>query len=268
MLIDSHCHLASHRFPSEEVCRLVERAREAGVHQLVTLATGMDDLETNLELARRYPEVHACLGIHPCDVQDSPDDFAETLRPLLSAPQVAAVGETGLDYYHPAPAGWDDSSLRARQATFLDQHFELAAQAGLNLVIHTRDKSGTASFEEALAIYQNHAKRVRAVFHCFVGTFANAHRVLELGGLVSFGGVATFKNAREVLEVVTQLDPGSFMLETDSPYLAPHPHRGSRNEPAFTRVIAEKIAMSRAESLEELAQHTTKTAREFFRGLE
>lgn len=265
MLIDSHCHLASHKFPRDEVAEIVGRARDAGVGRMISLATCLDDLRDHLALAAAHPEISACLGIHPCDVHQAPDDAVAQIRPLLSDTRVAAVGETGLDYYHPAPEGWDDDRLRARQRDFLDQHFELAAEAGLNLVIHTRDRKGDASFQDALAIYRPHADRVRAVFHCFIGPLENARAVLDLGGLVSFGGVATFKNATEVLAVATELPADAFMLETDSPYLAPHPHRGQRNEPAHVRLVAEKIAAAKGIPLDELARATTAAATKFFR---
>ncbi len=265
MLTDSHCHLASHKFPRDEVADLIARARESGVSRLITLATCLDDLQANLDVAAAHPEVRACLGIHPCDVDSAPDDAIEQLRPHLDDPRVAGVGETGLDYYHPAPDGWSEEGVRERQRDFLDRHFRLAAGAGLNLVIHTRDRSGDASFRDALAIYRRHADRVRAVFHCFVGPLDNARAVIELGGLVSFGGVATFKNATDVLEVAVALSPDDFMLETDAPYLAPHPHRGQRNEPAYVRLVAERIAAGKGLSVEQLAEATSTTAGRFFR---
>ena len=265
MLTDSHCHLASHKFPREEVPELVGRAREAGVTRLITLATCLDDLQVNLDIAAAHPEVRACLGIHPCDVHHAPDDAVARIRPHLSNPLVAGVGETGLDYYHPAPDGWSEENFRRRQQAFLEQHFQLAAETGLNLVIHTRDRKGDASFQDALAVYRRHADRVRAVFHCFIGPAGNARAVIDLGGLVSFGGVATFKNAAQVLAVAAELPTGHFMLETDSPYLAPHPHRGQRNEPARVRLVAERIAASRECPLDELARATSRTAESFFR---
>lgn len=268
MLIDSHCHLASHKFPREEIPAIIERSREGGVTRLITLATCLDDLQANLDLAAEHPEVRACLGIHPCDVHAEADDAPDRVARHLTDPRVAAVGETGLDYYHPAPEGWDDETLRERQRHFLDRHFELAAEAGLNLVIHTRDRKGDASFQDALAIYRRHADRVRAVFHCFIGPIGNARAVVDLGGLVSFGGVATFKNARDVLSVAAELEPEHFMLETDSPYLAPHPHRGQRNEPAHVRLVADKIAGEKGMTMDELARRTSATADGFFRSAE
>jgi TatD DNase family protein len=264
MLTDSHCHLASHRFQADEVSRLIENARAAGVRRLVTLATCLDDLPANLTISEN-PMVHACAGIHPCDVHHAPDDAVSRLAGFTGDPRVCAIGETGLDYYHSAPEGWSAESFRERQRDFLRRHFELAAGARLNVVIHTRDREGHASFEDALAIYKDHHESVRAVFHCFIGPWENAERVLELGGLVSFGGVATFKNAVDVLETARRCPAGSFMVETDAPYLAPAPHRGKRNEPAFVRHTAECLAKSRRETLDQLATHTSATAAAFFR---
>ncbi|MGB6223110.1 TatD family hydrolase [Haloferula sp.] len=268
MLTDSHCHLASHKFPPEEVQALLERAEQAGVTRIVSLATSLDDIEANLAIAADHPQVHVCIGIHPCDVHHAPEDVMDHLRPHLADSRVCAVGETGLDYYHPAPEGWSEEAFRQLQRKLLEAHFVMAKEAGLNVVIHTRDRNGDASFQDALVIYRRHASSVRAVFHCFISTEENARAVIDLGGLVSFGGVATFKNAPEVLAVTSSLNPGEFMLETDSPYLAPHPHRGQRNEPAHTRIVAEKIAQARHHSLESLARETNRAAFGFFRGIE
>lgn len=264
MLIDSHCHLASHKFSPEEVPELLARAREAGVTRMISLVTSLDDLQPNLRIAED-PSVHICIGIHPCDVHHAPDDAVEQLAAFAADPRVCGIGETGLDYFHPAPDGWDEEKFRERQRAFLRRHFELAASSGLNVVIHTRDKEGCGSFEDALAIYGDYHTSVRAVFHCFIGPWENAKRVLELGGLVSFGGVATFKTAQEVRDTAGQCPAGSFMLETDAPYLAPEPFRGKRNEPAYVAKTAARLAELRGESLESLAAHTGETATAFFR---
>ncbi len=264
MLTDSHCHLASHRFSKDEIPSLLENARLAGVSRMITLATSLDDLQANLTLAEN-PSVHTCIGIHPCDVHHAPDDAVAQLAAYVDDPRVCGIGETGLDYYHPAPDGWEEGRFRERQQRFLREHFALAASAGLNIVIHTRDREGIASFEDALAIYEESRSSVRAVFHCFIGRWENAKRVLGLGGIVSFGGVATFKTANEVRETAKNCPAGSFMMETDAPYLAPEPHRGKRNEPSFVRHSAERLASLRGESVETLALHTSQTATTFFR---
>lgn len=264
MLTDSHCHLASHRFEPGEIPELLERARIAEVSRMITLATCLEDLPANLDIANNRA-VHTCIGIHPCDVHHAPDDATTRLAAFVDDSRVCAIGETGLDYYHPAPEGWNEDNFRERQRSFLRQHLELAATAKLNIAIHTRDREGDASFEDALTIYGDYHNSVRAVFHCFTGPWEKARRVIDLGGLVSFGGVATFKTAHQVQETARLCPAGSFMVETDAPYLAPVPHRGKRNEPSFVRKTAEHLAVSRGESPKALALHTSRTAEMFFR---
>ncbi|MGC6426846.1 MAG: TatD family hydrolase [Akkermansiaceae bacterium] len=264
-MTDSHCHLGSDQFSPHEIPALIARALDHGVKRMITLATGEENLERNLNLAMRHPEIHACLGIHPCDVHETRDDFESLLLPHLDHSKVAAVGETGLDYFHPAPEGWTEEDYHARQRDFLYRHFQLAAKQGLNIVIHTRDKSGAASFNDALEIYREFHQDVRAVFHCFPSTLDQAQKVFALGGLISFTGIVTFKNAQVVAETATGCPAGSFMLETDSPYLSPVPHRGKRCQPAFTRFTGEKIAALRNLSLAELEKETEETVSCFFR---
>lgn len=264
MITDSHCHLASERFSDEERGALIDRAEAAGVRRMVTLATSLGDVEKNLELARD-PRVRAAIGIHPCEVHEAPDDAVAQLAKHAGDLRVCAIGETGLDYFHPAPQGWAEADYRARQRDFLKQHFDLAASCGLNVVIHTRDREGSASFNDALNIYQDYSSRVRAVFHCFIARWGLAERVIGCGGLVSFGGVATFKKAEVVKDSARRCPAGSLMLETDSPYLAPEPMRGKRNEPAFAMHTARAVAALRGESLEELGAHTEAAALKFFR---
>jgi TatD DNase family protein len=264
MLIDSHCHLASHKFAPSELDDIIARATAADVRAMVSLATCLDDIEANLTIADTYPQVGVCLGMHPCDVHHAPDDAVSVIEPLMAGPHVVGIGETGLDYYHPAPEHWEENAFRARQREFLEQHFLLAKRCGLGVVIHTRDRSGCQSFDDAMAIYQRHASEVRALFHCFIGTYENACRVLDLGGLVSFGGVSTFKSARDVLDVATRLPKGSFLLETDAPYLAPVPFRGQRNEPAFVHHTAACIAAARGETLASLTEDCGRATVTFF----
>jgi TatD DNase family protein len=264
MLIDSHCHLASHRFAEDELDAIIARATAAGVKGMVSLATCLEDIEANLLIAERFPQVRVCLGIHPCDVHHAPDDAIEKIASYVDDPRVIAIGETGLDYYHPAPEGWDETLFHERQRSFLDQHFQLAARSGLGIVIHTRDRSGTASFDDAIALYQRYASQVRALFHCFIGNQHQAQQVIDLGGLLGFGGVTTFKSAADVLEVASKMPAGRFVVETDSPYLAPVPHRGQRNEPAFIEHTAARIALARGESLAQFHSHCAQAARQFF----
>lgn len=235
------------------------------MQRLVTLATAEEDIPCNVAIAESFEGVYACVGIHPCDVHETRDDFEEVVRPHLSNPKVVAVGEIGLDYYHPAPEDWSEDDYRARQRDFLKRHFMLAAETGLNVVIHTRDREGVASFDDALAIYGEFSNQVQAVFHCFPGPYELAERILAAGGLVSFTGVATFKNAQACLDSARQVPVNRMMVETDSPYLAPVPHRGKRCEPAFVADTARRIAEAKAIPLAELALATDQVCDQFFR---
>ena len=267
MITDSLCHLASRQFDSDRD-EVVARARAAGVTRMVTLATGFDDLEANADLAGRHPDIHACFGIHPCDVHAVAQDDAgwpARLEAALREHGAVAVGETGLDYYHPPPDGWDEDAFRARQRAFLRIHFEIAAATGLSIVLHTRDRSGHQSLDDALAVAADYRGRVRPLFHCFLGPWDLAPPILDLDGLVSFGGISTFPKAGAVQDAVRRAPAGAFLLESDSPYLAPVPHRGRRNEPAFVARTAEHIALLRNEPPERLAAHTNAAADGFFR---
>jgi TatD DNase family protein len=265
MLIDSHCHLANQRFDPGELDEVVGRAVTAGVGRMVSLSTGLDDLAVNLGLAARHRQVSVAAGVHPCDVHVAPADVIERLAAVVGDPRVAAIGETGLDYHHPAPAGWAEAAFRRRQLEMLECQCELAAASGLNVVIHTRDRSGDASLRDALAVCGRFAGRVRPAFHCFSGSWESARRVLDLDGLVSFTGIVTFPKPGEALATAVRCPAGTFMVETDAPYLAPVPERGRRNEPAFVRHVAACLAAARGELLEQLAAHTSAAAERFFR---
>lgn len=272
-LTDSHCHLASHKFPAEEVPALIQRAQENNIHRLITLATSLDDIDDNLALAKTYPQVYSTIGIHPCDVHITPDDYLETLQQHLTNPEtnanICAIGETGLDYFHPAPkeGGLSTEEYHARQRDFLHQHFQIASEHDKNIVIHTRDKEGHQSLDDAVEIYKQYADKVHAVFHCFLGPWDSpqVQAILDLGGYFSYTGITTFKKAIHTLEAAAQTPSDRIMVETDSPYLAPTPHRGKRNEPAYTLHTAQTIAKARGISLEKLAEITEQNVNTFFK---
>ncbi len=264
MFTDTHCHLASYKYQPDELPDIVARSLNSGITRQITLATGMDDIAATVALAETHDSVYACLGIHPCDVTEAPDDAIAQIAPKVTHPKVVAIGESGLDYFHPAPEGWSEADYHARQRDFLTQQFELAAAHNLNICLHTRDQSGSASFEDCLAIYAQYADRVRAVFHCFPGNIEKAKTVIKMGGLVSFTGNITFKNARKVKATATELPLGTFMLETDAPYLTPEPHRGTRNEPMHVASIAQHVAELKEISIEKLSAATEATANQFF----
>ncbi|MDB9741790.1 TatD family hydrolase [Akkermansiaceae bacterium] len=264
MIIDSHCHLVSYKYEEGEIKSILERAQQAGVEKLVTLATNLEDAPKHLALTEQFDPIYACIGIHPCDVAECPDDYMTQLTRYAEHPKCVAIGETGLDYFHPAPEGWTEETYHARQREFLEAHFALAAKLKKNIVIHTRDKTGKASLNDCLDIYAKWSDKVQAVFHCFLGPLENADKIFELGGIISFTGIATFKSATDCSEAAKLAPKGKFMLETDSPYLAPAPNRGKRCEPAYTADTAKHIAALRNESLEDLAAHTSATAEKFY----
>ena len=266
MLIDTHCHLVSRQFDLEEKKDIVSRALSSGVEKMITLGASEPDWTGNLDWVREFPkEVHACLGIHPNDVHETKEGWDERLFHLAQDSKLAAIGEAGLDYYHPAPDGIAEPVFRAMQHTVLERQFDLASQLGLNIVLHTRDRSGSASFEDAMAIAKPYAGKVRPVFHCFIGDKIQAARIIdELDGLLSITGIVTFKQAGFIPEVVEWCPADRIMLETDAPYLSPVPFRGKRNEPSYLVHTAACVASIRGESREFLEEQMEKAARKFF----
>jgi TatD DNase family protein len=264
MLVDTHAHLDFPEYAADLPLAL-ERAQAAGVTRIINISTSLASSLRAVALAEAHPQIYAAVGVHPCYVDESPDEIREPLSSLLEHPKVVAVGETGLDYHRTGEppgeavprAAWEANRLR--QAEFFRLQLDLAEEHGLSVVVHQRD-----SWEDTLAILRPYCGRIKAVFHCFGGTLAQAEELLALGFCVSFTGIVTFKNAALVHETAARLPAGSFFLETDCPFLAPVPHRGKRCEPAYTRLVAERIAQLRNESLETLAAHTTEAANTFF----
>ena len=260
---DTHAHLDYPDF-ADELPQLVERAAAVGITRLVSIGTDLESSARAVALAERFPGVFAVVGWHPNDAVRAPKDFRAELRELARHPKVVALGETGLDYFRlPSASGGttaEDAHVKARQAEVFQQQLEVAAETGLNCVIHTRGEC----FEETLAMLQPFAGQVRGVFHCFVGTPEQMRRVLAMNSLVSFTGILTFKNAQSVRDTLVATPLGSFMLETDAPFLAPVPYRGKRCEPAYVKEIAAAAAQVKGCSLEELSVATCATAREFF----
>jgi TatD DNase family protein len=213
-----------------------------------------------VELAENFPNIWATVGIHPCEVDHAPDDAVERLRALAQSSRVVAIGEIGLDYHHLPENPAEIEPNKRRQAALFRQQLELTAELGLNAVIHQRD-----SWDDTLAILREFTGRVRGVYHCFGGSIEQAREVIALGHLVSFTGIVTFKNARQVQATAQDIAMDQFMVETDCPYLAPVPDRGKRCEPAHTRKVAEQIALLRGVPVEEIAARTTQTARGFFK---
>ena len=259
MLIDTHAHLDYEEFAAD-FDAVLARAHAAGIDRILTIGTSVESSRRAVSLAARHPMVDAVIGIHPTTVDEAGDGDHTVLRELASRPEVAAIGETGLDY-HRLPENVDEAAaVKARQAASFRQQLDLAADFGLNVVIHQRD-----AWADTLAILGAYTGRLRGVFHCFGGTPAQANEVMALGHLVSFTGIVTFKNGATVRATAASVPADRFMVETDCPYLAPVPFRGKRCEPAHTRETALAVAQARGESLETVAAQTTANAERFFR---
>lgn len=257
---DTHAHLTWKDFAAD-LPDVVARAETAGITRIVTIGTTLETSAAAIALADKFPNVFAAVGIHPGDAMEAPADFIAELRKFAVHPKVVAIGEIGLDYYR-LPGNDEDAPVKARQTEVFEAQLELAAELGLNVVIHTRE-----SLAETLAQFGPHAPKVRGVFHCFVDDAAAMRRVLELGSFVSFTGICTFKNAQIVRETIAVAPLDRLMLETDSPFLAPVPFRGKRCEPAYVANIAPVVAECKGISLSELSHATCANARSFFKNL-
>ena len=262
-LADTHCHLFFESF-DEDRAAVVERARSAGVERILTLGVDIPSSAASVEQARQYEGVFAAVGVHPNDaarVWKGESTLAE-LRALAQADEVVAIGEIGLDYYR------DHTPPDLQRSVFVAQLL-LAAELGLPVSIHIRD-----AVADALTIMSDWAAELRArgnalaarpgVWHAFGGTEAEAQKAIDAGFLLGIGGPVTFKNARERQRVVAALPLEAMVLETDAPFLAPHPHRGRRNEPAYVRLVAEKIAELHACEPEEVIALTSQNADKTF----
>jgi len=264
---DTHAHLDYPDF-APELPQVVARAEAAGIAKIICIGTDLESSRRAIKLAEQFPNVFAVVGWHPSHVEEAPEDLRPSLRELAGHPRVVALGETGLDYHRlpsqkPGAEPAEDERYKAKQAALFRQHLEVAAETGLNCVIHQRD-----SLEDTLAALQPFADRVRGVFHCFANDAATMRRILDLGSLVSFTGILTFKNGQNIRETLAATPIDRFMLETDCPYLAPVPYRGKRCEPAYVKEISETAGQVKGCSLEELSEATCETARGFFRNLD
>jgi len=278
--IDTHAHLDDTSFISDRDA-VIARAHAARVTRMISIGTGIKSNRTVLALTENYPSVYAALGLHPTNLLEEESDWIKKLRTLASHPKVVAIGEIGLDYHH-IPLDTSPSFLkmwREQQLFALEQQLILAQELGLNVIIHQRDLSNSQkkelpsdsplhhynAWEDTLRIMNPYQGKVRGVFHCFGGTPEQAEHVIAQGHLISFTGIITFKNATLISETATRVEPGHYMIETDSPYLAPTPYRGQRAEPAYVCLVAQKIADLQGCSLQEVAISTTATAEKFFR---
>jgi TatD DNase family protein len=244
-LTDSHCHLDDSKF-DEDREQAIERARAAGVERMMAIGTGNGppDLEVAVRQADRYPFIYATIGVHPHDASKAtPESFAR-LRELSGHPKVLAVGEIGLDYHY-------DFSPRDVQREVFVQQLAIAAEASLPIVIHTRE-----AWDDTIATLREHW-RGGGIMHCFTGDEQQAREALDLGFHLSFGGVLTFPKAENVRQAARVTPGDRLLVETDCPYLAPVPHRGKRNEPAFMVESVKRLAEVRGATPDQIAELTT-----------
>jgi TatD DNase family protein len=261
--IDTHAHLDFPEFATD-LPALLERAAAAGIDRIVTIGCDLESSQRAVALAERFPGVHAAVGWHPGYVDHAPEDVRPLLAPLLKHPKVVAIGECGVDHYRmpsaePGGTVEDDERMKAKQEVVFRQQLELAAEYGLNVIVHQR-----AAYAPTMEVFRPFATSVRGVFHCFVGLVSEVEELAALGSLVSFTGILTFKNGVAVREALAAARPDGYLLETDCPYLAPVPHRGRRCEPAYVREIAEQAAVVRGISLAEVSAQTNAAAARFF----
>ncbi len=252
MLVDTHAHLDSARFKDDRE-EVISRSLAAGVHAIVTVGVDLDSSRQAVALAQQYPCVYAAVGIHPHEAASvQHDDLAELAR-LSEQQAVVAIGEIGLDFYRML------SPADSQREIFVAQ-LELARQMDKPVIIHDRE-----AHAETMSTLRDKAQGLAGALHCFSGDWDMAMQAIEMGFCISLAGPVTFHNARRLQELVRELPLDCMLIETDCPYLAPHPHRGQRNEPAYVRLVADKIAALKKVPLERVAEITTANASRLFR---
>lgn len=247
--VDTHCHLNDEKF-SGDLMEVVERAKSSGVTRIINFGDTLESSAAVIELAENFSGMFAGIGVHPEEVAGFDKNSAEKIFELAKNKKVVAIGEIGLDYY------WEkDSEKRLQQQKIFIEQLEIARQLNLPVCIHEREAHG-----DALKILKSEGKNLRGVMHCYSGSLEMARELWKMGLLIGVDGPLTFKNSAKLPEIVKAAPREMILIETDSPYLAPVPNRGKRNEPAFVVDVAKKIATLRGETLETVAQYTTANA--------
>ena len=253
-MIDTHAHLNFSQYDDDRAA-VLQRAWDQGLTGIILIGAGggFASNELALAMAQNDPRLFATVGVHPCDVAKMSDGWLVKLQQIVADKKVVAVGEIGLDFH------WDDVPRDVQEKGFRKQ-LCLAKDSSLPIIIHSRN-----SHQEVWQIIKEEGvPKKKGVFHCFSGDLSFAHEIIEQGFFLGIGGVVTFKNAKDLQALVMQLPLENLLLETDAPYLAPAPYRGKRNEPAYTQLVAEKIAELKKVSVEEVKDVTTKNAVELF----
>lgn len=252
MLVDSHAHLDDSAY-AEDLTAVIQRAKENGVSRIINIGADMDSSAKSLELSEKYEQIYAAVGIHPQDVVNAKAKDYDQLAAWLKLPKVVALGEIGLDYYY------DDGAPRELQRKIFIEQIDVAKQMNKPIVVHNRDAHG-----DVMDILKKEAKGLTGVMHCYSGSWEMAKELIKMNFFLSVGGPVTFKNSAKLPEIVAKIPLEYLLLETDCPYLTPQPYRGKRNEPAYIKIIAEKIAQIRNITVEELAVATTDNVKNIF----
>jgi TatD DNase family protein len=250
-LVDSHCHLDMLDLASynNNISELINETHESGVDTLLTIGVNLDDAQKVIDIAKDHKNVFASVGAHPCDVcAIKPTE--EQIVDLAKQDKVVAIGETGLDFYHPNE---EIANHKQLQQEYFAMHISIAKQLSKPLIIHTR----SAQKETIEVMRAEDAQQAGGVMHCFTEDWDMAQKALDLGFYISISGIVTFKNAKQIAEIAAKVPLDRLLVETDSPYLAPVPHRGKKNKPANVRFVAEHIAKLREISFEELCNATS-----------
>ncbi len=252
MLFDTHVHLNDKQF-EEDLEEVIQRTKEAGVSNVVVVGFDRPTITRAMELVDGYDFIYAAVGWHPVDAIDMTDEDLNWIEKLAAHPKVVAIGEMGLDYH------WDKSPKEIQKDVFRKQ-IKLAKKVKLPIIIHNRE--ATADIIEILK--EENAHEVGGIMHCFSGSAEIAKECVEMNFYISLGGPVTFKNAKKPKEVTAEIPLDRLLIETDCPYLAPHPFRGKRNEPAYVKLVAEQIAEIKEITYEEVAEATTRNAKKLF----
>lgn len=252
MLFDTHAHLNATQF-EEDVVEVIERAKSENVSHIVVVGFDRETITRAMKLTEQYDMIYAAVGWHPVDAIDMTDEDLEWIKQLAAHPKVVAIGEMGLDYY------WDKSPKEIQQEVFRKQ-IRLAKEVKLPIIIHNREAT-----EDVVKILQEeNASEVGGIMHCFTGSLETAEQCMKMNFYLSFGGPVTFKNAKKPKEVVKEIPMDFLLIETDCPYLTPHPFRGKRNEPSYVKYVAEQIAELKGLTFEEVAKKTSDNAMKLF----
>jgi TatD DNase family protein len=265
MFVDSHAHLDGPQFDSDRE-QVIERARTAEVQTMVAIGNGDGPahVDCGIRLAEKYDFIYATLGIHPHEARLADEAAYQNMERLAKRPKVIAWGEIGLDYYY-------DHSPRDVQKEVFRRQMELAASAKLPIVIHCRpSEASDDAWNDCLSLIHEHwaTNGLGGILHCFTGTWPQAKSALDMGFMISFAGNVTFPKAQQIRDTAVEVPLERMLIETDSPYLAPVPHRGKRNEPAFVKETARKLGELRGLTAEELGQNTSRNFYNFFKSVE